>query len=71
MTVTCTARNGRIFWPRPKLTSLWKRRGLTLGIAAIGAGAFLALGLPLPLLLGPMLACLVAALLGARMADMG
>ena len=31
----------------------------------------MALGLPLPLLLGPMLACLLAALAGARMADMG
>jgi uncharacterized protein len=37
----------------------------TLGIAAAGAGVFAALGIPLPLLLGPMFACLVAALLGA------
>jgi membrane AbrB-like protein len=44
---------------------------LTLAIAAVGAGVFFAAGFPLPLLLGPMLACLVAALMGARMADMG
>lgn len=53
------------------MRDLWTRRGLTLGIAGLGAGTFLLLGLPLPLLLGPMLACLIAALLGARMADMG
>lgn len=50
---------------------LWAQRGLTLAIAALGATGFVLLGLPLPLLLGPMLACLLAALLGARMADMG
>jgi membrane AbrB-like protein len=53
------------------LRDLWIRRALTLGIAGLGAAAFLALRLPLPLLLGPMLACLVAALMGARMSDMG
>lgn len=36
---------------------------LTLAIAAAGAAVFYALGLPLPLLLGPMFACLAAALL--------
>ncbi len=50
---------------------LWRRRAITLLIAALGAGAFVVLGLPLPLLLGPMAACLVAALAGARMADFG
>ena len=34
----------------------------TVGIAAIGAGLFLAAGLPLPFLFGPMAACLLAAL---------
>jgi len=38
---------------------------VTLGIAAAGAGLFLLLGLPLPLLLGPMFGCLVAAFLKA------
>lgn len=52
-------------------TGLWRKRALTLAIAAFGAGLFFALGLPLPLLLGPMAACLLAALAGARMADMG
>lgn len=50
---------------------LWRKRALTLAIAAVGAAAFVALGLPLPLLLGPMATCLIAALMGARMADMG
>lgn len=44
---------------------------MTLAFAACGSGMFIALGLPLPLLLGPMVACLVAALAGARMADFG
>jgi membrane AbrB-like protein len=37
----------------------------TLGIAAVGAAIFWVVGLPLPLLLGPMFACLAAALLKA------
>ncbi len=55
----------------PAEPGLWRRRAQTLAVAATGAGGFLALGLPLPLLLGPMAACLAAALAGARMADMG
>ncbi len=39
-------------------------RLLSLALAAAGAAAFHALGLPLPLLLGPMFACLIAALGG-------
>ena len=39
----------------------------TLGIAAVGSAAFWLVGLPLPLLLGPMFACLAAALLKARL----
>ena len=39
--------------------------------AILGACVFLALGLPLPLLLGPMLGCLCFALLGGRMQDAG
>lgn len=44
-----------------------QRRLLTLLIAAVGAVAFQALGLPLPFLLGPMFVCLVAALGGASL----
>lgn len=49
----------------------WKPRGITLLAAAIGATAFTALGLPLPLLLGPMVACLAVALAGAPLGGMG
>lgn len=48
-----------------------RRRALTFGLATLGAVAFLGLGLPLPLLLGPMLACLVAALAGAPLQGAG
>jgi membrane AbrB-like protein len=48
-----------------------RERAATLGIAGGGALAFLALSGPLPMLLGPMTACLLAALLGARLRDMG
>ncbi|MGJ8611026.1 MAG: AbrB family transcriptional regulator [Octadecabacter sp.] len=40
---------------------------ITNGIAAIGVAVFLSLGLPLPWLLGPLFACLIAALLGVEM----
>jgi len=50
---------------------LTRRRLLTLLAAAVGAALFVALNLPLPFLLGPMLACLIVALAGAPMADMG
>lgn len=42
-------------------------RWLTIGLAAVGALVFWMLALPLPLLLGPMFACLVAALAGLPM----
>ncbi len=48
-----------------------RRIALTLGIAALGAAGFVLGGLPLPLLLGPMIACLAAALLGAPLRGMG
>ena len=48
-----------------------RARFVTLAVAAVGAGLFWALGLPLPFLFGPMCACLVAALLGARMQGAG
>lgn len=43
----------------------------TLAAATAGAAVFLAMGWPLPLLLGPMLGCLVAALVGAGLQGMG
>ena len=48
-----------------------KDRGLTLLLAALGAGAFMFMSLPLPMLLGPMAICLVAALAGANLKGMG
>lgn len=51
--------------------SLSRRRILTFALAAMGGAAFLLLGLPLPLLLGPMLACLIASLAGAPLAGAG
>lgn len=53
------------------LSRLWPRRRVTLVIAVAGAALFVFLGVPLPLLLGPMVACLVAALAGVGMAGMG
>ncbi len=50
---------------------VWARIALTLAIASLGAFAAVLLGIPLPLLLGPMIACLIAALLGAKMRGMG
>jgi membrane AbrB-like protein len=47
------------------------RRVATLGLALAGAGVFYILGLPLPFLFGPMLACLLAALAGAPLKGMG
>ncbi len=48
---------------KPRLTALLA--------AVLGAAVFLALGLPIPLLLGPMLACLAFALAGARLQGPG
>lgn len=48
-----------------------RRRALTFALAALGAALFLLAGLPLPFLLGPMLACLLAALIGAPLAGAG
>jgi len=53
------------------IRTLSHKRLLTLLAAAFGAALFVALNLPLPFLLGPMLACLIVALAGAPMADMG
>ena len=43
----------------------WRERALTLLVALAGLGVALLLGLPLPALFGPMLGCLLAALMGA------
>ena len=43
------------------------RAFLTYGIALVGVAVFLWLDIPLPWLLGPIFACLVAALLGVPM----
>ncbi|GLK62963.1 MULTISPECIES: AbrB family transcriptional regulator [Paracoccus] len=51
--------------------SLPKRRLLTFALAAFGGAVFLLLHLPLPMLLGPMLACLIAALVGVPLAGAG
>ena len=51
--------------------TLLTRRLLTFAIAGAGGALFLALRLPLPLLLGPMLACLLASLAGAPLAGAG
>lgn len=47
------------------------RRLTAFGAALVGALVFLMLGLPLPWLLGPMLACLAVALRGVRMQGAG
>lgn len=53
------------------LKVLTRPRLAAFGIAICGAALFWALHFPLPLLLGPMAACLVAALVGVRMQDAG
>jgi hypothetical protein len=49
----------------------WFGRAQTVGFAAIGVAAFWAMGMPLPFLFGPMAACLIAALAGAKLRDLG
>lgn len=53
------------------LTPRFRRRALTIGLACVGTGVFWALSLPLPFLFGPLMACLLAALAGAPLQDMG
>ena len=48
----------------------WVAVILTLAISGAGVLAFILLGLPLPWLLGPMFACLVAALVRAPLKGM-
>lgn len=51
--------------------SPWVRTAGTLLLAVLGTAIFSVLGLPLPFLFGPMLACLIAALLGAPLRGTG
>ena len=51
--------------------SVWRRRLMTLAIAGVGVAVFKALGLPLPWLLGPLLACLLAAFVKAPLEGLG
>ncbi|MBO9399096.1 AbrB family transcriptional regulator [Shimia sp. R9_2] len=51
--------------------SLLRIRAFTFAVAAFGTVAFWAVGLPLPFLFGPMAACLVTALSGAKLAGFG
>lgn len=50
-------------------STVW--RAQTVAAAGAGALAFWTIGFPLPLLFGPMFACLVAALAGAKLAKLG
>lgn len=51
--------------------ALFRLRALTFLVAAAGALIFCLLNLPLPFLFGPMVACLIAALSGAKFAGFG
>ncbi len=53
------------------IASVWPRRLMTIAIAGGGVALFKALGLPLPWLLGPLLACLVAAFAQAPLRGLG
>jgi len=53
------------------LSPLVQRRTLTACLALAGAALFWLAGLPLPFLFGPMAACLIAALGGARLKGFG
>lgn len=51
--------------------TIWLQRLLTFAIAGLGVAVFSVLGLPLPWLLGPMFACLIAALAGMTLKGAG
>ena len=46
---------------------IWGRRAWTAAIGLLGTAVFWLLGMPLPFLLGPLAACLITALMGARL----
>ncbi|MFD2813527.1 AbrB family transcriptional regulator [Paracoccus aerius] len=49
----------------------FRQQAQTVLIGIVGVGLFLVLHLPLPFLFGPMMASLVAALMGVRLAGLG
>lgn len=51
--------------------TVMRQRGLTLSLATIGTALFWLSGLPLPFLFGPLTACLIAAMAGARLRGFG
>lgn len=51
--------------------ALLAKRAMTIATGLLGTGAFWAMGLPLPFLLGPLTAILIAALAGAPVKDAG
>jgi membrane AbrB-like protein len=53
------------------LPFLTRGRALTVAVSGLGVAVFAGLGLPLPFLFGPLFACLLAALSGARLQSMG
>lgn len=55
----------------PRLTTSFSRRIMTLVIAGVGVAVFEGLSLPLPWLLGPLLACLIAAFAQAPLNGLG
>ncbi len=58
--------------PKPRaMGAFTKARIITVAAASVGAALFLALHLPLPILLGPMIGCLAVALARAPLAGMG
>ncbi|MFN3642740.1 MAG: AbrB family transcriptional regulator [Gemmobacter sp.] len=63
------ARPGPACWRKPRLID--RGRAATFAVAGCGAELFVLIGVPLPLLLGPLTACLAAALAGVRMRDAG
>ena len=54
-----------------RVRTIWRRRAVTTGYAAAGAAIAAVLDFPVPLLLGSLFACLVAALLQVRMESYG
>ena len=51
--------------------SIWRRRLITVAIGAFGTLVFWLLDLPIPFLLGPLFACLIAAMAGVPVKDTG
>ena len=52
-------------------TNLFRDRAMTVALALAGTALFWLLGLPLPFLFGPLMACLVGALAGAPLGNLG